>query len=191
MLRRKRTQNGVSTTASLSSVSDGTYRGGTVTDTGTTPEGGAASAAGTARGSAGGGARQVTCSGSAAPTDHLSTPATGRSSQDGASGGTTVTTSERTSSSSSTGIGAGIGTEGLAGGATSRSNRDRDYGGGDLGPVANSDELLDDQTHVLLPRRVAENNKQIKVLKERIQRHGKKGLFKKCKFIACEEACNR
>ena len=197
-MRRKRTQNGVSTTASLSSVSAGTYRGGTVTDTGgTTPGGGGtsvggASAAGGARGGAGASARQVTGGGSAGPTgdrdgasdsgiaEHLSTPATGRSSQDGASGGT-VTTSERTSSSSRT----GIGTEGVAGGA-SRSNRDR-YGGGDLGPVANSDELLEDQTHVLLPRRVAENNKQIKVLKERIQGYGKKGLFKKCKFIACEE----
>lgn len=196
-MRRKRTQNGVSTTASLSSVSYGTYRGGTVTDAGTTPGGGGTSGSGASAASgARGSARQVTGGGSAGPTgdrdgasdtgiaEHLSTPATGRSSQDGASGGT-VTTSERTSSSSRTGIGASIGTEGVAGG-DSRSNRDR-YGGGDLGPVANSDELLEDQTHVLLPRRVAENNKQIKVLKERIQGYGKKGLFKKCKFIACEE----
>ena len=172
----QRTRNGVGTTASVSSVSDSTHRGGTGT-----PGGGRGVGGGSSAGRVIGGGGYANSTGPAGDCDsasgtgtanHLSTPATGRSSQDGASGGT-VTTSERTSSSSRTGSGA-------------RSNRDR-YGGGDLGPMANSDDLLEDQTHVLLPRRVAENNKQIKVLKERIQGYGKKGLFKKCKFIACEE----
>jgi hypothetical protein len=163
----QRTRNGVSTTASVSSVSDSTHRGGTGTPGGGRGVGGSSSAGQVI----GGGGRANSTAGPAGDCDsasgtgtanHLSTHATGRSSQDGASGGT-VTTSERTSSSSRTGSGA-------------RSNRDR-YGGRDLGPMANSDDLLEDQTHVLLPRRVAENNKQIKVLKERIQGYGKKGFL--------------
>jgi hypothetical protein len=48
------------------------------------------------------------------------------------------------------------------------------YGGG--GPVHNSGELLEDHTHVLLPRKVAENNKQIKVLRgERLFLQNRRG----------------
>ena len=156
----QRPRNGVST-ASMSSVSDGTTRFGTVTDNNATRQGAGGSGVGTggstggARGSGRGGTSGTTgltedCDSCVNGTgaDHVSTPATGRSSGDSASTGT-VTTSERTSST--------------------------------------SELLLEDQTHVLLPRKVAVNNMQIRILKERIQGYGKKGLFKKCKFIACEE----